>query len=169
MSVHSHPCVQCAGPVKNAAAKLCRSCYVGPPTAETKACAVCKEAKALTEFKPRPAYRYGVNSVCRKCDAKARRDLYHRNPQKERDRGRAFHLLSQYGLTPEQHDAMSANGCHICGEACKTGRRLAVDHCHSTGRVRGVLCANCNRAIGLFGDDAERLKKAFEYLTRLRG
>lgn len=43
-------------------------------------------------------------------------------------------------------------------------KELAVDHCHETGRIRGLLCNNCNRAIGLLGDSVELLLKAVEYL-----
>jgi len=105
-----------------------------------------------------------VNSVCRACDNQARRELYRRDVEKSRARSRAASLKAQYGLTPEQHAEMAANGCHICGGQCPTGRRLAVDHCHATGKVRGVLCANCNRALGLFGDNVALMAKAIEYL-----
>lgn len=164
VSNHEHPCAQCSGPVKNYKASICRGCYIGSQTAETKTCAVCKTPKPLGAFKPRPAYRFGVNSVCRACDAKARRDLYHRDVGRAREKSRVSMLKSQYGLTPEQHAEMAGSGCHICGGQCPTGRRLAVDHCHATGKVRGVLCANCNRALGLFGDNAALMAKAIEYL-----
>lgn len=75
--------------------------------------------------------------------------------------------LKQYGLTPEDFDRLLAeqNGkCAICGEGCSTGQNLSVDHCHTAGHVRGLLCRNCNRGLGLFGDDPERLAKAAAYL-----
>ena len=57
--------------------------------------------------------------------------------------------------------------CAICGaDECRTGRRLAVDHCHKTGRIRGVLCGDCNVALGRLQDDPVRALAAANYLTR---
>lgn len=78
-------------------------------------------------------------------------------------------LLAQYGLTPADYDRMheEQNGlCRICLRPEPVpGRLLAVDHCHSTGVVRGLLCGDCNRGIGMFKDDPLRLLRAVEYLT----
>ena len=56
--------------------------------------------------------------------------------------------------------------CGICGEENRSGHRLAVDHDHTTGRVRGLLCHRCNTAIGLLRDDPALLRAAIEYLAR---
>lgn len=75
-----------------------------------------------------------------------------------------------YGLTPEQYEVMlTAQGeaCAICLRAqSELPRRLSVDHCHVSGKVRGLLCAHCNMAIGQLGDDHERIGRAFAYLRR---
>jgi hypothetical protein len=86
--------------------------------------------------------------------------------------------LRKYGLSPAEYDAMlaaQAGLCAACGGAetslhPKTGKpkRLSVDHCHATGRVRGLLCKACNFAIGHAADDPERLIAAAEYLRRHR-
>ena len=55
--------------------------------------------------------------------------------------------------------------CAICGGVNVNGRRLAVDHEHETGKVRGLLCDKCNLAIGLF-DDINNLASAIKYLSR---
>lgn len=57
--------------------------------------------------------------------------------------------------------------CDICGtEESQNGKAMAVDHCHETGAVRGVLCWHCNTAIGKFNDSPELLARAIHYLTR---
>ena len=61
--------------------------------------------------------------------------------------------LAQFGITIEQYDKMLAaqdGVCAICAGECGSGRRLAVDHDHGTGRVRALLCVRCNRQLGLF-------------------
>lgn len=82
--------------------------------------------------------------------------------------------LRRYGIDLETYNDMLAkqNGvCAICfrGETClKNGkpRSLAVDHCHDTGRVRGLLCNSCNRALGYMKDNPDRLRSAAAYLER---
>lgn len=54
--------------------------------------------------------------------------------------------------------------CAICQNPCKTNARLSVDHCHDTGRIRGLLCNQCNQGLGQFQDNPERLRKAAKYL-----
>ena len=78
------------------------------------------------------------------------------------------HIRRKYGITQKQYDDMlmqQNNGCAICSRTEEPdGRRLAIDHCHSTGKVRGVLCNNCNNGLGAFGDNIEGMKKAIQYL-----
>jgi hypothetical protein len=73
-----------------------------------------------------------------------------------------------YGITGEQYDALyAAQGgkCYICQRANGRTKRLAVDHCHSTGVVRGLLCKMCNRdVLGHLRDSTEALQRAIEYL-----
>jgi Recombination endonuclease VII len=74
-----------------------------------------------------------------------------------------------YGLSKEDYRRLLAaqNGlCAVCDE--KPERRLCVDHCHATGEVRGLLCGNCNTAIGLLADDPERMLAAARYVRRGR-
>lgn len=83
-------------------------------------------------------------------------------------------LKKRFGISLERFDAMmeEQNGvCKICSQPEKsvdhrTGqvRHLAVDHCHVNGHVRGLLCSDCNTAIGLLGDNPELLRKAAEYV-----
>jgi hypothetical protein len=81
-------------------------------------------------------------------------------------------LRSQYGITAAEYDAMlaeQAGVCRICGRPevrVRQGKvlRLAVDHCHKTGAVRGLLCIDCNTGLARFKDDPELLKAAIAYL-----
>lgn len=58
--------------------------------------------------------------------------------------------------------------CAICGRVCSTGMNLAVDHCHVTGEIRGLLCQGCNVSLARFNDDVAVLKNAIVYLEKER-
>ena len=95
------------------------------------------------------------------------RRRYHEQQQRESRYERR--LIKAYNLTRAAYDAKLAEqngGCAICGNQCKTGRTLAVDHCHVTGQVRGLLCANCNRGIGWLQDDQTLIRAALEYVMK---
>lgn len=81
-----------------------------------------------------------------------------------------YRLVKTYGITLEQFDAMLAvqdGKCAICrGDG--DGKAWHVDHCHDTNRVRGILCALCNRGIGHFRESAELLRSAATYMTEAR-
>lgn len=94
-----------------------------------------------------------------------------RNP----DVAKNGHLKRNFNITLQQYKDMlesQNNGCDICGkqetEKTRTGKikELAVDHCHITGKVRGLLCFRCNSALGKFDDSVDILKKAFLYLEK---
>jgi len=101
-------------------------------------------------------------------------------PEKEKARARAwrkrnpskrgeYHRRQLYGLTPEQYGEMirSQNGkCGVC--AVPFTKTPHVDHDHSTGAVRELLCTGCNRGLGLFKDSPERMRAAIEYLEKHR-
>lgn len=82
---------------------------------------------------------------------------------------RKYRLAAKYGLTPAAFDELLASQggrCVICGTDAPRGHGWAVDHCHNTLIVRGVLCSPCNTGIGQFKDDPARLRAAAEYLER---
>lgn len=83
------------------------------------------------------------------------------------------YLRRNYGISVDEYRAMlehQKGRCALCdGEGFLMNPathkvRLVVDHCHATGKVRGLLCHNCNRALGLFHDDTTALRKAIDYL-----
>lgn len=126
-----------------------------------KVCLTCGLEKPITEFhkqatKKDPERR---KPHCRSCWSKVRRD---RTPE----HNRRYNLKKFYGITPEEYDKIlreQGGTCSIC-HGTETVGRLAVDHCHSTGRVRGLLCTNCNQAIGKLKDDSQLLRNAINYL-----
>lgn len=87
------------------------------------------------------------------------------NPEK-----RSINRLKKYGITPSDRAAIlqSQYGkCAIC-QCDESGRKFHIDHCHSTGTVRGLLCEQCNLGIGKFKDDPDALERAAMYL-RMQG
>lgn len=78
-------------------------------------------------------------------------------------------LLKTYGLTLDLYEAMLEQQnycCDICQESLKTGRGTNVDHCHKTGKTRGLLCRTCNLLLGCAKDRTEILSKAILYLDK---
>jgi hypothetical protein len=78
------------------------------------------------------------------------------DPRRDRE------LARRYGLTLPEFQALRVRGaCDICK---RSDRRLCIDHCHETNRVRGLICEQCNFGLGLLDDDVGRLEKAEAYL-----
>lgn len=123
-----------------------------------KTCKRCEETLPIDSFSRNESMKDGRLSFCKKC-RHSKADQLKWN-------------IKKYGMSLIDYRLMQwAQGdvCRICGKPetdTNNGvvKRLAVDHCHETGEVRGLLCARCNRAIGLMDDDASRLLSAVEYL-----
>lgn len=99
---------------------------------------------------------------------------YEANKQVMSDRQRKYQLKDKYGITEDDYDSLlekQDHSCAICGTDKPTGKwkRFAVDHCHHTGDIRGLLCNECNRGIGLLKDNPELLDKAALYLRNYKG
>lgn len=92
------------------------------------------------------------------------RKWYEANRDKELERSRRKHFIRKYGLSTEDLALMLAERegrCDICGGVMSAPH---VDHCHTSGEIRGLLCSNCNTGLGLFKDSPERLQAAIAYL-----
>lgn len=104
---------------------------------------------------------------------KNRQSQRQRYAVKYQDKIRDLHLKDKFGISLERYNEMHAaqdGKCAICGNsetALRFGkiRNLAVDHCHTTGNVRGLLCGQCNPMIGYARDNTKILEKAIEYLN----
>jgi hypothetical protein len=94
------------------------------------------------------------------------------NPQRKRAINRKSTLKTRYGITEVQLEALGQSQgwtCGICSGSLLDldgiGRKkLSVDHCHQTGRIRGLLCSQCNRGLGHFQDRPDLLERALAYL-----
>lgn len=120
--------------------------------------------------------------VCKDCKAEGittRRKAPHPGPrcathhrlvrEKRRRASHTGHITKTYGITAEEYDAIrEAQGgkCYICQRATGARRKLAVDHDHGTGYVRGLLCKTCNyRVLGHLRDDTEAFQRAIDYIN----
>lgn len=141
------------------------------PSTGSKQCTRCRETKPFSSFhkckKNKDGHQVWCNA-CRKGHNREERkqyfrDFYHNNPEKYLQQM----YRRRYGITLEQYEAMAAaqgGVCYLCGKSCVTGRRLAVDHDHSTGAVRKLLCVSCNKGIGDFREDQDLMRRAIAYL-----
>jgi Recombination endonuclease VII len=143
-----------------------------------KTCRECRERKPLEDFPLQPGGRDGRHPLCKPCRAAQERLRYQRqrdailerrrNDGSWRRRARWRYFERTYGLERHDYESMyvAQRGC--CAICELRPARLVVDHDHRTGRVRGLLCSNCNFALGDFEDDPYRCIAAGAYLDRFR-
>ncbi|CAK6605116.1 endonuclease VII [Klebsiella phage vB_Kpn_K19PH14C4P1] len=129
-----------------------------------KECSKCLTVKPLEEFGK--SSRPGGQSQCKECRQSGKRGRPVSSTQRESHR--AWVLLNTYGITVDDFNKMledQAGVCKICGKG-PSGRfkHLCVDHCHTTGQVRGLLCHACNKSLGFLEDDPDRIKRLIAYL-----
>ena len=133
-------------------------------------CTVCKEFKALDAFAIRRTHRPGKPvSVCTPCKVSYNKRRRAEVPDVVKDIEKRSKFKTQYGITLDDYYSMlkrQGDGCGICKEKTPGGRTkfFVVDHCHTTGKVRGLLCTKCNRGLGLFNDNTDKLLNAINYL-----
>lgn len=156
-----------------------------------KTCNGCKQEKELENFSNSSKSKDGKQWTCKVCDRERRkkygyddsyqnRKEYHRNIDKVRRENperksyirafntlhkRKYYIKSEYNLTEEQLLDMynkQEYKCAICGK--QEDKMFHIDHCHTTSKVRGLLCQNCNIGLGFFKDNKDSLRKAIKYL-----
>lgn len=138
---------------------------------ETKICSKCNVEKSISKFSASKFYRDGFRGQCKSCRAaytnsykirtgyKSKRYKYAYNPVKNRIALRRL----RYGLNSDEYEQlklMQGNSCALCSRP----KKLVVDHCHDTKRVRGLLCNRCNVGLGWFGDNIAGLRRALQYV-----
>lgn len=118
--------------------------------ADIEVCPRCKQAFGQKDFYSAKGRRY---TYCRLC-----RNRYQAEYRK----------VHQYGISDKMYESrlkLQKGGCAICGKPPDGRKKLAIDHDHDTGEVRGLLCSNCNNALGLLEDDVKRFRRAIQYLS----
>jgi hypothetical protein len=145
---------------------------------DAKQCAKCCELLSLDNFYKRKDGRY--RTECKKCIKDRNEKYYQQNKEKikhinkkwtknNKKRIRDTKLRAKFGITLEEKEQLfeaQDQSCAICkSKKNNKNRDWDVDHCHNTGVVRGILCSNCNRGLGLFQDSPECLFNAYIYLN----
>lgn len=137
----------------------------------TRTCRKCAEEKDIESF---GKYNNGTNEgrrrVCEACRYKrAKEKGYATYKHKTTRQQRKHEIKYRYGITEEELGDMykaQEGKCLICKQHEDTVGTLNIDHCHTTGKVRGLLCKRCNMGIGYFKDNVELLRKAAKYLEK---
>lgn len=132
-----------------------------------KKCSRCQEHKDVSEFSKNRCKKDGLNQECKVCNRLSHKEA------REKGHTRWHDIKKNFGITKEQYTNLleyQQSSCAICGKQHEDvkGSRLYVDHCHTTNKIRGLLCSHCNLGLGHFRDDTELLHRAQKYLIRSR-
>jgi hypothetical protein len=150
---------------------------------ELKTCRTCKREKSIDDFWKNNIYKDGRYTECKVCSYdKHKENLKKRlaiDPQYSAKRQKAWaqrgrndvrrRIKNLYGITLEEYDKMfleQGNKCDLCGLDFVEGKRVAIDHDHNTGKIRGIIHLGCNSAIGLLLDSPDICRKAAVYLEK---
>jgi len=132
-------------------------------------CLRCKEEKPLTEFQRESTRKSGYRGRCKSCEAETRKvpSTSYDTPQKAWRR----HIKAKFGITEDVYHELYANQngrCAICGTEDPSSKHgfFSIDHCHTTGKIRGLLCQHCNKGLGMFRESAKSLQEAVAYLQQ---
>jgi Autographiviridae endonuclease VII len=139
----------------------------GCETREARICSKCRIEKSVEDFHRSSTSKDGIQYTCKTCN-KARLST----PENVERRKRYAWLacLKKFGITEDQYHGMFDRQLGLCAICHKPENdiKLAVDHCHDTGKVRGLLCKRCNMGIGLLGDNPDTLISAAMYLKGIK-
>jgi hypothetical protein len=132
---------------------------------QTLDCKKCSDNLPLDNFYFNKNGKYKKQNVCKKC-----MNIYDYKTDKNNK------LKKAYGITIEQYEELLSKQdgkCAICnidnnGKYRNKQRAFAVDHCHTTCKIRGLLCSDCNTGIGLLKDNVNFLESAIKYLNKNR-
>lgn len=135
----------------------------------TKSCSVCIITKDVSEFYARRT-RGAYQSECKAC-CKIRRAKWWKSDAGKLS-SKNSKLKARFGISLDIYNQLLTDQnyqCFICNKTkSANGHSLAVDHCHKTGKIRGLLCKACNIALGNFKEDIKSLQNAIVYLEMAR-
>ena len=141
-----------------------------------KRCPQCKNTKKLDEFYDSGLSNNGKASHCKICSKilevkfRASKEERHEKYMNRREQVFAAKLKRKFGITIEEYNLKLNNQDYKCAICEKTnienGKNLAVDHCHKTGKVRDLLCANCNAAVGFVNENPIVAEKIAIYIRK---
>ena len=134
-----------------------------------KTCSKCKNTKPHTEFHLHKSSTDGIRKWCKFCCNESNKCWYKKNPLAHKQTT----LKRIYGVTSKMFTELllaQNNACKICNvelSPVKNGdiQIAHVDHCHTTGKIRGLLCRKCNTGLGMFSDNVANLQNAIRYLN----
>ena len=132
---------------------------------QTIECKKCSNNLPLDNYYDNKLGKYKKQNVCKKCV-----NIYDYKADKNRK------LKKTYGISLDEYNELLSKQdgkCAICGvdnngKYRNKSRALAVDHCHTTGKIRGLLCSDCNTGIGLLKDNVNFLQFAIKYLNKTK-
>jgi hypothetical protein len=147
-----------------------------------KLCPWCNKNLPLNCFTPGKHYHGGISSYCKICRAEKEQERRKTKPAQKsvkeykvrnKIKTKNYELKRKFNISLEDYNNLLQNqkfSCAICNKqkSDKLNRLLAVDHCHITGKIRGLLCTNCNMGIGNFQDNLDLLKIAIKYLEKYK-
>lgn len=136
---------------------------------QTKVCNGCNTEKPIAKFYVRHNRKGGTQNKCKDCQNAYNRARHKIVGRRYSTEYRRKWQITKYGLTVEQYEAMlmlQGGVCAICANPDPYSDVLSIDHDEQTNKVRGLLCGNCNRAIGLLKHQEVRLAAALAYLRR---
>jgi hypothetical protein len=138
----------------------------------TKTCSRCSQEKPLSNFRTRGGHQtHLTKSRCNQCLYEEHKQWVTNNPirvreYRSKDKWTIVKRCARHGISPEQLTRtyeLQGGKCPICTNLIEL-MNSAIDHNHTTGEFRGILCKTCNRALGLFRDNPDILRSAATYL-----
>lgn len=128
--------------------------------------ATCVEELELFELRTKS--KFGRSNRCKECSNAKSKVVRVNGKSKTKEQYRKADLKKSYGITLEEYDKMFQEQgfvCKICNRPKPEGaQNFHVDHCHTTGAIRGILCPSCNHLLGNARDNIEVLDNAIKYL-----